>query len=247
MSRDQKWRGGQPGRVGWDDPKGRRPGAGRWPARTVGSVALVTFVLLATTAGAALRTNAIDSRVARSAHTLGTHHSWIVGLARGATFLGSTTCLVAVVAGVCLLLWIRRKPQLAVAIALWSIASSLLVAVIKMLSARARPVFADPVAHVSGYAFPSGHATNSTVVYGTVLLLVLGHAVAPAVRRCSATVIVMLVAAIATSRVILGVHWASDVLAGVALGVALDALAWSTTIRRYTGAASELPVRRSRP
>jgi hypothetical protein len=107
--------------------------------QVVGALALLAFLLLAATAGAALRTNTVDDWAARSAHTLAIQHRWMVRLARGVTFLGSTPCLIAVVAGVGLLLWMRRRPQLAITLVLWSIVSSLLVTLIKMLSAeRAR-------------------------------------------------------------------------------------------------------------
>lgn len=203
-------------------------------AQAVGVTALVVFLLLAASGGSMLQVNAVDMSVAGSAHQLATGRGWIVRMARLATFLGSTTCLVVIIVAACLVLWMQRLPRVAVAVVLCSGGSSVLVAVLKAISARPRPVFADPVLHANGFAFPSGHATNSTVVYGTLMLLTLSHIRVPSARLLVAALVVLLVTAIAASRVVLGVHWVSDVVAGIALGSAIVALGWATALHRYS-------------
>ena len=90
----------------------------------------------------------------------------------------------------------------------------------KGLVQRARPVVEDAVAHAPGSSFPSGHATNTAAVALTLTLLVW-----PLLGR-RGRVVVPLVAATCTmltalDRVMLGVHYPSDVVAGIALGTAL--------------------------
>ena len=90
--------------------------------------------------------------------------------------------------------------------------------VIKTIVARPRP---DLVAHlvaVQPPSFPSGHATNSAIVYGTFALIAAERAASPAERAYVAAACIALVSSIGVTRVILGVHWPSDVFAGWAIG-----------------------------
>lgn len=150
---------------------------------------------------------------------------WLAGAAVNMTALGSGTVLTIVVLGVAGLLLIQRLPLTAAAVmaACWS--GGRVVDFAKDYFARARP---DLVAHlvpVTNASFPSGHAASSAVCYLT--LAALASQVTPdrAIRRYLAAVAILLVGAIGASRVYLGVHWPSDVLAGWSFGT-LWALAW---------------------
>lgn len=85
---------------------------------------------------------------------------------------------------------------------------------------RARPVVEDAVAHAPGYSFPSGHAAN-TAAAGVVLTTLVW----PLLRRRGRVVVPALVTVAvlgtALDRVLLGVHYPSDVVAGIAFGVAV--------------------------
>jgi membrane-associated phospholipid phosphatase len=80
-------------------------------------------------------------------------------------------------------------------------------------------VLDNPVAHESGTSFPSGHAQAAVVGYA-VLLLVFLPILHGAGRRIAICVAVLMVLGIGLSRVALGVHYVSDVLAGYVLGAA---------------------------
>lgn len=119
------------------------------------------------------------------------------------------------------LTWLLRRRQVRLA---WFVVvtvggSGLVNEVVKAAVHRARPVLADPVAHESGASFPSGHAQGAVVGYA-VLLLVFLPVLRGSLRRLAVVVAVVMVAAIGFSRVALGVHYVSDVLAGYVLGAA---------------------------
>lgn len=112
----------------------------------------------------------------------------------------------------------------------WRAAKYLLVAflgasawveLLKLVLHRSRPV--DLYTGASSFSFPSGHATISIALYG-FLALVLAHEASPRPRRGVINCTVSLVLLIAVSRLYLGAHWLSDVLAGLSFGFAWVAI-----------------------
>ena len=87
---------------------------------------------------------------------------------------------------------------------------------LKLVVGRARPTL-DPLVHFSGAAFPSGHTTSATATY-LAIALVLGYFVRPTWRPALMGVAVAVSVAVGCSRVLLGVHWFTDVLGGIVLG-----------------------------
>jgi membrane-associated phospholipid phosphatase len=143
---------------------------------------------------------------------------------RWITWLGNLTTLVAVTLIAVVLLWRRRERTDALFVLLAFIGGQVLSNGMKLGFRRERPFFADPLATESTFSFPSGHALVSLAVYGAVAL-VLARRISSARRRavlvgCAA----LLVAAIGFSRLYLGVHFLTDVLAGFAAGAAWLAL-----------------------
>jgi len=116
------------------------------------------------------------------------------------------------------LLW-RRLTRLAVFVAVTVGVSPAINDLVKWAVHRARPVLSNPIAHENGASFPSGHAQAAVVGYA-VLLLVFLPALRGAWRRVAVAVAVSMVLGIGLSRVALGAHYVSDVLAGYALGAA---------------------------
>jgi membrane-associated phospholipid phosphatase len=146
----------------------------------------------------------------------------------------------AVIAG--WLLW-RRLPRLALFVAVTVGMSPLLNELVKLAVHRSRPVVADPIVHANGASFPSGHAQAAMVGY-TVLLLVFLPVLRGWARPAAVGAAVLMVAAIGFSRVALGVHFVSDVLAGYVLGAAWVALmiAVFNLWRRESGRPAVDPV-----
>ena len=133
------------------------------------------------------------------------------------TFLGNTATLVTVAAIAAALLVVRKLPRAAVFSVLSLLALPLDVA-IKDVVERARPNsdIVRVLTPVSGYSFPSGHSMGSAAVYGMLAYLTFVH-----LRRAKRAVSVsfgVLPFAIALSRIYVGAHWMSDVLAGLSAG-----------------------------
>ncbi|MFL6079928.1 MAG: phosphatase PAP2 family protein [Ornithinibacter sp.] len=93
--------------------------------------------------------------------------------------------------------------------------------VAKSVFQRARPVVEDPVSRAPGYSFPSGHALNSAA-WATIVVILLWPLLKPLWARVVAVVLATLVVLVtALDRVLLGVHYPSDVTVGVLTGVGL--------------------------
>jgi len=119
----------------------------------------------------------------------------------------------------------------------------LLTATVKQLADRLRPTF-NPAAATLGPSFPSGHSATAAAFYATVALL-LGRWRGRRARAVLAGLAVGIAVTVAASRVLLDVHWLSDVIAGLALGWAwfsICAIAFGGRILRF-GAAAEQAAR----
>lgn len=99
-------------------------------------------------------------------------------------------------------------------------AGMLLNVALKHLFQRPRPVLEEPLVHISTFSFPSGHAVASTVFYGALCALVFAHTRSPALRALAVLAAMVMVLLVSFSRVYLGAHYLSDVIAGAAVGLA---------------------------
>ena len=131
----------------------------------------------------------------------------------------------AVVLVAAVLVWRRGARRLATWAVVTMAVGGTLGVVAKSLVERARPTFAEPVATASWYSFPSGHALNSMLGAGVLLLLALPH-LRRRGRIAAWSTAIAVVALTGFDRIGLGVHFVSDVLAGWV--VALAVLAGTT-------------------
>jgi undecaprenyl-diphosphatase len=100
----------------------------------------------------------------------------------------------------------------------------LLSTLLKLVFHRARPTFSDLAAALNTYSFPSGHVMAATLIYGLTATYLATRLTAWRWRVLAVLVAFLLVTIVAFSRVYLGVHYMSDVLAAAAAGVAWLAL-----------------------
>lgn len=162
---------------------------------------------------------------------------------RAVTLFGSTPVLTVVTIAAVWFVATRRLHRLATFLVVTTAGGALLNTLVKLAVARPRPVVDHVVATAFGKSFPSGHAMSSTVVYGALLVALL-----PMVRRGRRPVVVglaiALVLLVGTSRLLLGVHFLSDVIGGYVLGLAwlAGSVALFETWRTEEGRRRSSPV-----
>jgi undecaprenyl-diphosphatase len=166
-----------------------------------------------------------------TADVVAERHPSLTVLAQIATFLGSTASIGALT--LLLVAWTgwRRQWRTTGLIAAAMTASVALTIGLKQVVGRARPPTSLVLGPVdTGYAFPSGHTLNSTVFFGLLAALAVTRVHSVVGRAGIVLAWVGASAAVGLSRIYLGYHWLTDVMAGwsIALGVlAVTALAWT--------------------
>jgi undecaprenyl-diphosphatase len=192
--------------------------ASRVSALVIGGVLLVLGLAVLVASG---RTDAFDHAVIRVVRS-GAYDDQLAFLAT-LTQLGSTGAVIVVagiVAAVGVLIGPWRHGLIGAAVIGLA---SLGVELVKAVMARARPDILDPLVVEHGFSFPSGHATLSMTAYGVLAVLVMRTRLPRAVRAVIVVALGTLVALIGLSRVWLGVHFPTDVLAGWTTGAVVVA------------------------
>ena len=213
------------------------------PLAIVTAVALVFALLLFLVRLQWAPLESVDHRTATWLNSLIAVHPMAVSIVKAVTWLGSSGVLWTLIGAAAILLALRRRWRLAAYLLVTGAGALVLDPVLKALVGRLRPVVANPIAHGNGNSFPSGHALGSIVCYGALLLVFL-PAARGAWRRVLAALFITLIAVIGISRLLLGVHYVSDVLGGWALGITwlgLTAFAFEVS-RQATGEPVTDPV-----
>ncbi|MFB7180332.1 phosphatase PAP2 family protein [Streptomyces sp. NPDC056257] len=185
-----------------------------------------------------------DGRVSGDLHAHAVAHPGVTHVMRVLSdWVWDPWTMRALAAVACVLLWWRGDRERALRVALAVVVATAVQQGLKALVGRERPVWPDPVDSAQYAAYPSGHAMTATVVCGMLLWLLPRPgsrplppprarplpAWAPAAAWAVAAVSVL---GVGFTRVYLGVHWPSDVLAGWLLGVVVVALATTGSGRR---------------
>jgi len=138
-------------------------------------------------------------------------------LLEGITYLGNWQSIVII----CLLLLAYDKTRIPYGVlgSTVAIADTLLNKGLKQLFERTRPDDIMPLIEQGGYAFPSGHSVTSMAFYGMLLFLVQTRMEDRKKANALSFVLILLIALIGPSRIYLGVHYPTDVLAGWAEGI----------------------------
>lgn len=157
---------------------------------------------------------------------------WLTAIMRAMTELGGFWIIAPVVI-LGAVVWHRRVHDWfgSATLVVVAVAASVLTDSLKHAFARPRPPMSLRLVQAGGYAFPSGHSLQSAAVYGTLALLVASQL--PKSRRWMAWLFGTGVAVlVGLSRVYLGVHWSTDVVAGWMVGAALVMVAGIVVRRR---------------
>jgi undecaprenyl-diphosphatase len=116
--------------------------------------------------------------------------------------------------------WYRRAHYWLVVVLVAVPGGMLLNVALKHVFQRARPTLEDPLLTLSTYSFPSGHTAAATVFYGLLACYLVRRVQAWPARAAIVAACVAMVMLVALSRMYLGVHYLSDVLAAAAEGAA---------------------------
>lgn len=116
--------------------------------------------------------------------------------------------------------WIKRLRFWVPLLALSVFGGMLLNTLLKQIFVRARPQFANPLLTITNYSFPSGHTMMATVFYGTLCLVFVTYVRKWFLRILAVLFSAMMILLVGFSRIYLGVHYLSDVLAAIFEGLA---------------------------
>jgi undecaprenyl-diphosphatase len=147
------------------------------------------------------------------------------------TALGGTTVLTLMVIAVAGFLFLQARHRLAVVVLITAASGDLLGEILKHLFLRARPTIVPHLRDVVESSFPSGHAMQSAIVYLTLGAMLMRAAERRATKAYCLGMAVVVTLLVGISRVYLGVHYPTDVLAGWMVGF-LWAWLCTLTVRR---------------
>lgn len=157
------------------------------------------------------------------------------------TMLGTGTVVMTMVLIAAAFLWLNQHKHSAILLGVATFGGVLLNNLLKVGFDRPRPQIFEWGTHAMSSSFPSGHAMSSAIVYSTVAYLVARLQRRHLTRVLTMTMAAILIVLICASRLYLGVHYPSDVIAGVTIGLAWAGFCMATL------EAIQLYARRNEP
>lgn len=184
-----------------------------------GSIALLLFMILGYTVKFyPEHLEVFDSRIQTAIR--GNLPQEVTAFFRSLTILGNTTTFVFVLLVAVFYLYFVKKWRVeGLFLALSGVVSGLLIVATKGLYARVRPAIEHLVV-AQGFSFPSGHSAGSMMIYGFMLIIAHQRLTSKPIRLLVEGFFLALIFLIGLSRIYLGVHYPTDVLAGFLLGFA---------------------------
>jgi undecaprenyl-diphosphatase len=159
--------------------------------------------------------------------------AWLAEVGRDITALGGVAVLVLMIAAVAGYLWLTRRRSVLVFVLIATVGGLLVSELLKNAFDRPRPVVVPHLSQVMSSSFPSGHSMMSAVVYMTLGTLLTAVVRGRKVKVYFLGVALALTGLVGVSRVYMGVHYPTDVLAGWMMGLAWAALCWWTARRLW--------------
>ncbi len=183
-----------------------------------------------------------DDRVARWGYDIGHESATIDSLATGFSYASSNWTVAAILLVVAGYAAWRRERR----IAGWIVASGVLAivgnALLKLAFRRPRPPWDGPIYEITGFSFPSGHAAGAGLLATVAVLLTIVLTGRGLRRRLLIGAWVLLGLLIGADRILLGVHYLSDVVAGLCLGAAVTVAVWLLVVPASSRIPHELAV-----
>jgi membrane protein DedA with SNARE-associated domain len=159
----------------------------------------------------------VDRAVAAFLHVRAAPH--FTAAMKAVSFCGKPATLLAASLALAIWLGMRRRWRDAWMVVLAVGGGELLNPLLKVIFARERPSFVDPLVRLTTYSFPSGHATGSTIFYGLAAYMIARGVKSWTWRVLSVVIAVVVVLLIGFSRIYLGAHYLSDVIGGFGVGI----------------------------
>lgn len=158
----------------------------------------------------------------------------LTALMLGLTIFGDPLLVLPVGLILAAAFWFNNQHHRALFLFLSVAGGLLLNTALKLVFVRARPMFEDPIAFARGYSFPSGHVSGATLLYAALALILVRTARTWPARLVPIAMAALLIATVSFTRIYLGVHYLTDVLAAQAIALAWLALAATSihTLRR---------------
>lgn len=172
----------------------------------------------------------LDSAVERTVRQWVSGRPAVVRVAEAVTWLGNPVVVTVVVVVLTLLVYARGARPAAVYLAATAAGGALLNTSVKLVVERARPATVDHLVAAHGFSYPSGHAAAGIYLFGALSVLALLLVPGRLGRRLALAACVV-GPLIGVSRIVLSVHWLTDVLAGWALALAWLSLTTSVLLR----------------
>jgi undecaprenyl-diphosphatase len=165
------------------------------------------------------------------------------------TFLGTATVVLALVAVSGMFLWLSQHRYSALLLLISTTGGIVLNNLLKVGYSRPRPQVVEWGTHAVTWSFPSGHAMSAAVVYGTVAYLAARLQRRHLYRVLTLVAALILILLIAGSRLYLGVHYPSDVAAGIIIGLSWAAFCMATLegIQLYAKRRAPEVLRQEKP
>lgn len=223
-----------------DEHFGLRLGAGIVAAPVAGAVFLL-LLLLVRAEWPPLRN--IDIGAAEALHRIGTENPELVTSAEIVSDVFDPNVFRVALIVIAVVYLAQGERHHATWVAVTVLGGAALGFALKAIIGRARPALTDPVSTAPGMSFPSGHALGASIGC-CVLLLIAARFLRRGGRIAAFVAAGIIVGSVALARVVLGVHFLSDVLAGIALGIGWVAVTtWAYVAwRREIGRPVERPA-----
>lgn len=217
-----------------------------FPARTLLQVAATSCVIATSLTIAVLRnwSGRLDQTLFDLVHvgtrwTPGTAPEWWNEAVRDITALGGTVVLTGAVVASCAYLLAANRYRLCTLLLGSAVSATVFSMFAKMAVARVRPLNAEHLVVTTTASFPSGHALLSAAIILTIGGLIAFAASKPMERKIIMVTALIVTGCVGLSRIWLGVHWPSDVLAGWMFGTAWASITlWLAKRIDWQGASS---------
>ena len=158
---------------------------------------------------------------------------WFQEMVRDVSALGATGILTLIVIAVAGYLLVVGSTRQAIFLVVAVSAGTLINRLLKLVIARPRPDIVPHSTYVSNESFPSGHAANSAIVYLVLGMMLAGQVKSHAGKMYVLAVCVFITIIVGLSRIYLGVHWPSDVIAGWLVGMIWAIVCWQMLSRMH--------------